>query len=1381
VKTNSTNTIAEINNQDEAVLHLQTGFSPIDVNVTESEYSLPFNKLGGEGFERLCYQLLLAEGQTPHLFGKPGVSQYGIDLIVFDGNEGIVYQCKNLKAVSKSDLKDILEKFEKDWLEDRPQLPKPKKFILCIPLSLTEENLKDTWLKLKKDFYDRTKVGIDEWDLKLLNSKLKNLPDIVADLFSSRVAERFCNLPNWREDIFRPVKQGSGDLILKRYLTLKDAGRLYLGVNLRESFTEKLALDGSLLVQGLPGSGKSLTCLAFSEELNQRHFRVFYVNMQYDVNESDLFDGIKRRLTRPTVFLFDNCQGKYGLLENLYDRLAILPSIGKHRLIFISRTSSTGKDLPLKEYPSFVEIMKEKETLLTFQPSVKSFRKIIALAKPELMPLSTARLDKIYDITARDLFLLDQLLDIIQTPEDIDRLQSEDIYQATLKRYFGGETAYSEYLMNLSALCQFDLASPVGYLESQISKDDERAKVQLVIEADTPLRYYFIHSSAAELIYRALTWCEKTEDYHSKTAHYLIDYFKYLIVYFTVRKDGNQTVADELAAVLRNRLKLEENREKEYELKSLLLANDEIYTFINKNFTRFLPAFTVLSLTILKSTDEKTYQRYCDLLQKKVDDETLLSVIIKRNATQLLKYIKTEFPHWYKSLHTQFFESGLSTLIKTKDFRGVLRLFSSFTNALEDDFLITPLLATIDQDWQNMIQRTIDSKRSIGTIPFALRELKKTDKALLKQLEQKIGAIRYLKLIAESGTVFELFMILQYSSIAEELIESLDETFLDDLIEKTIKSKRSIGAIDLTLFELKKTDEDLLKQLEQKIGAIRYLKLIAESGTVSELFGIIRHSTLLMAEELIELLDETFLDDLIEKTIKSKRSIGTINLALRELKKTDEDLFNQLEQKIGAIRYLKLIAESGTVFELFSIIQRSSLSMAEELIESLDESFLNSLIEKTIKEERSIGTIDLALRELKKTDKDLLRKLERKISVTGWWRLIKANGDMGILCNLTRRMSFNFRMEMAAYAATFSPYTWAELIKRGDFKSLAAFVRWGVYHFPKLFSKKLLDELNPGFEELIARAQWSVLNQSAGWLEKSPNSAIKNHLQKLLKEYLQKIDTGKLKFESFSDATNYFGLLNHNILGQRTNLDLLFDILPEETIWYDDENFLRNARILFFTLTDSNIRHEDFIRILNLGNNEDVAPLFLQGTTQDIFLYLWNIYALWYGVESQKPKEQRKDFRNFLHPVMVTKVQEVLLQRLLELSGYSEPSEDLFFDDYEEQELSNSETITTEMTFLIALSGFLSSWSLINLEKEEREKIRAALNLDMLLKGIDETDSFLVAAFYLLGLEWLFGKLEKGIALTLAEDVLSKKDNYTLRTTKAMENLYKAVHTHYDV
>lgn len=51
--------------------------------------------LGGEGLERLCFQLLVARGEAPRFFGRRGQGQLGADLVMQSAGGLIVYQCKN--------------------------------------------------------------------------------------------------------------------------------------------------------------------------------------------------------------------------------------------------------------------------------------------------------------------------------------------------------------------------------------------------------------------------------------------------------------------------------------------------------------------------------------------------------------------------------------------------------------------------------------------------------------------------------------------------------------------------------------------------------------------------------------------------------------------------------------------------------------------------------------------------------------------------------------------------------------------------------------------------------------------------------------------------------------------------------------------------------------------------------------------------------------------------------------------------------------------------------------------------------------------------------------------------------------------------------------
>src|SRR5205823_6404895 len=136
--------------------------------------------------------------------------------------------------------------------------------------------------------------------------------------------------------------------------------------------------------------------------------------------------------------------------------------------------------------------------------------------------------------------------------------------------------------------------------------------------------------------------------------------------------------------------------------------------------------------------------------------------------------------------------------------------------------------------------------------------------------------------------------------------------------------------------ELENTDETLLFRLEQRIGAERFLYLITSNGTIFELFSIIKHATQEFAGQLLDYLDEKGVQQLIDKTIASGRSVGTLSLAMRELWSTDESLLIRLEQCIGAERFLNLIKANGTVFELFGILRHGTPQFSSQLLDQLE-------------------------------------------------------------------------------------------------------------------------------------------------------------------------------------------------------------------------------------------------------------------------------------------------------------------------------------------------------------------------------------------------------------------------------------------------------------
>ena len=158
---------------------------------------LPYAKLKGPGFERRCYELLVAEGATPRFFGRSGQSDLGVDIIVDRPAPSTLYQCKNLsEPPSWQEIRQAVETFEQQWL-GAADLPRPKAFVYCCPHPLDDKAHGDEWSEFRTEFEDRTQVSLDFRDKHYLDTRLRQAPDLVAGLFSPAYAAHFCGQDDW--------------------------------------------------------------------------------------------------------------------------------------------------------------------------------------------------------------------------------------------------------------------------------------------------------------------------------------------------------------------------------------------------------------------------------------------------------------------------------------------------------------------------------------------------------------------------------------------------------------------------------------------------------------------------------------------------------------------------------------------------------------------------------------------------------------------------------------------------------------------------------------------------------------------------------------------------------------------------------------------------------------------------------------------------------------------------------------------------------------------------------------------------------------------------------------------------------------------------------
>ena len=132
------------------------------------------------------------------------------------------------------------------------------------------------------------------------------------------------------------------------------------------------------------------------------------------------------------------------------------------------------------------------------------------------------------------------------------------------------------------------------------------------------------------------------------------------------------------------------------------------------------------------------------------------------------------------------------------------------------------------------------------------------------------------------------------------------------------------------------------------------------------------------------------------------------------MKKESPEALIAFEGAIGICGYEKLLQSQGTINILAHLIQYSSKEMQKEMFRLLQgkPELVENLVDRTIKEGSSIGTLHLSLRDLKKESPEALAAFEGAISVSGYEKLLQSQGTINILAHLIQYSSKEMQKEM---------------------------------------------------------------------------------------------------------------------------------------------------------------------------------------------------------------------------------------------------------------------------------------------------------------------------------------------------------------------------------
>lgn len=940
--------------------------------------SLNYPTGNGPWLERLCYRLGWRDGYTMRYFGRNGQAQFGADLVGTRSNgRWAVWQCKNLDASPRvADVQQWLTKFKQEWIHAQ-QLPVPKELVICCTQPMQDVRTDSAWL-LAVEQYDGLGITLTLWDKNALDEKLKSAPDLVADLFGDAQAEVYCGSDHWRRTpLLQPLSFGYADLAprLKRYAMALQGGnptKLYEDEHRQEAL-QQLCLDQHhVLVRGEPGAGKTFEVLNMCRAWARQGWRCYYLNMQ-DVsgvsNAQALAHAVVQRLSLPTLFVFDDCHGHEGLLQALMHCLRPQRCHEHLRAVYMMRrTLVVAEDERSDDDPQgWVAGRVDEQAVLDWRVDEEYVRRYALHRRPDWWGLNAKRLATLCSLTGKSLLLLDEFL--VTQPQlgnlDVDTGR-EGLLREFRKHYIAAVPGdQRQTLWKLSGLAQFELATPEQWLALPSLPDPIPAALAgFWVRAGHPPRLYFAHSAAAELFFHALY---SGYDVVSELAGLLRDYFVHEIAQAGSDPQRLQRFVEQLGRTLSIQPVLLSPSQRQQCLADCLA------------FANFLPAWRAAALAAGGRV------LLCNAL----------GILVRAGHTDAAHAVADDLAAW-----------------------------------------VTGLLRQASMPEQDL--------RGLGPAVSALAKHSPAQWASLCDLAE---GPKWLDLIEAKGTVFQLLKFLQFSSFAlsKTLLQALEAEpeRLQRLIDQTFISGRSIGPFAIKLRELGQRAPEALQTLESLMPAKRLLDLIEHKGTVFELFKHLQLSGAEFANELLQSLEAEpgRMQRLLDKTRSSGRSIGTLNFTLHQLKKDAPQLLKKVESLAPAQAWLILIGDNGTVFELFRHLQHSSPEFARDLLQSLkaEPELMQRLLDKTRSRGRSIGTLNLTLRELNIMgrqiggDAALQQDLEKAVGAPAFMGLMLDCGTFGAWVDLLNTFTPDFGQEVWLGLLASEASAWQAVAKKSSF------------------------------------------------------------------------------------------------------------------------------------------------------------------------------------------------------------------------------------------------------------------------------------------------------------------------------------------------------------
>lgn len=351
----------------------------------------------------------------------------------------------------------------------------------------------------------------------------------------------------------------------------------------------------------------------------------------------------------------------------------------------------------------------------------------------------------------------------------------------------------------------------------------------------------------------------------------------------------------------------------------------------------------------------------------------------------------------------------------------------------------------------------------------------------------------------------------------------------------------------------------------------------------------------------------------------TEQEIQLLGLFLRSLQLADPIEYAELERRIGAQRMIEAIAAKGTLPALFGVLQQCTPRFAELLLRAVAEEQLKTLATRTVAREASIGTFNLALRELAKRDlahgsgRTQLQLFEEKLGVAACWRLIRRVGRLNHLAYLLDGLTPRFRARLLSPDAALDCEGWSGLARRGSLYDAARFAADGLPGLPTATAQRFRAAVAETAAEITTNSTWGNIGSALAKLEKVADEHVRATLTEAAFTRIEAVDVAHLAFDDYEEAVEALSVLWRNRPALRPELGAaLWRLVPRENRWPDSYKLLIQARFLCTIARSEHVGEADALRVLKAFSPISSRVTLDPKSARHHALFLWNLFALWY-------------------------------------------------------------------------------------------------------------------------------------------------------------------------